>query len=241
MTGIWAHRGFSYKAPENTMAAFQKAIECGSEGIETDIHLTRDNVLVITHDPVLGRTVEGKEAINQLTWKELKTRDNGSWFSNAFSGERVPRLEDLLDLLESTDLALNLEIKEGPSQYPGLVSQLLALLDRHPMRNKVILSSFDLENLMQIRKENQTIPMGFLNKKLLLYPAGKVRKLQAQAYHPDYRLILPGHCRYLKKRNIQLNPYTVDKANDIRRLLRMGVNNIISNKPDLALSIRNSL
>jgi glycerophosphoryl diester phosphodiesterase len=109
---IIAHRGDSSLCPENTMAAFRKAVEVGSDGIETDVHLTKDGKVVISHDGYLGRVCNGKGNISDYTYDELKKFDAGSWFSEDFKGERLPLLEELLDLLKDKDMILNIEIKE---------------------------------------------------------------------------------------------------------------------------------
>src|SRR6266850_7844739 len=125
---IIAHRGASGDAPENTMAAFRLAMDSGADMIELDLHLSKDSALVVCHDSKLNRTARIKKTIKQLTLKELKKLDVGSWFHPRFSGETIPTLEEVLKLTVNR-IALNIEIKQGSSLYPGIEKQLIELLE----------------------------------------------------------------------------------------------------------------
>ena len=114
---IFAHRGASKVAPENTISAFSKAIEMGAGGIELDTHLTSDGYLVVTHDDILGRTCNGTGLVMEHDLKYLKGLDFGGWFSEEFEGERIPLLSDVFELLNERDMVLNIEIKATPGQY----------------------------------------------------------------------------------------------------------------------------
>lgn len=241
MTGIWAHRGYSAKAPENSMAAFQMAVDAGAEGIETDLQLSQDGVLVLSHDDELGRCINGSGSIGQYTWADLKKLDCGSFFSERFSGETLPRLEDLLDLLKPTGLKLNLEIKTGAPFVPGMEEILLGILEQYSMKDRCILSSFNHYSLERLRELDKDISLGVLSGSLLLRPWKYVKELKAQAYHPHYRALLPDHCKKLQEQGIQINTYTVDGEENLKRLLSMKPDNIISNDPAEALRIRNLL
>ena len=94
---IFAHRGNSSVYPENTMAAFRSALSVGAEGIETDVHLTKDGILVITHDEEISRVSDGKGQVKDMTLEELQRYDFGSWKGDAYKGEKIPALQELLD------------------------------------------------------------------------------------------------------------------------------------------------
>lgn len=109
----FAHRGASAVCPENTMAAFRKGLELGATGIETDVQMTKDGGLVLIHDETLNRTTSGTGYVKDHSLAELLEVDAGSWFGPEFKDERLPLLEDLLDLLQGRDTILNIELKNG--------------------------------------------------------------------------------------------------------------------------------
>ena len=108
---VMAHRGYSGKAPENTMAAFELALEVGSDGLELDVHLTKDGDVVVIHDGTLNRTTNGTGRVGDYTMAELKELDAGSWFSPEFKGARLPSLRQVLDLIKDENVMLNVETK----------------------------------------------------------------------------------------------------------------------------------
>src|SRR5690625_6609337 len=111
---IIAHRGASGNAPENTLAAFQLAVEEGADGIELDVHLSKDGELVVIHDDTLDRTTNGTGRVQDKDLDELKTYDAGSWFDSKFASERIPLLQEVIDILPD-DVFLNVEIKNSPT------------------------------------------------------------------------------------------------------------------------------
>ncbi len=123
-TKILAHRGASAYAPENTMAAFKKAIEMNADGIELDVHLSKDGYIVIIHDERVDRTTDGKGEVKDFSLDELKKLDAGSWFSDEYKGEKIPTLEELLSLIKNTEIYLNIEIKAGYRVYPDIEEKL---------------------------------------------------------------------------------------------------------------------
>lgn len=117
---IIAHRGASKYAPENTMAAFKIAYDDGADAIETDVHLTKDFVPIIMHDEDVKRTTNGKGLIKDLTYNQISSLDNGSWFNKSFSNERIPTLEKFLQWAYKKNIRINLELKNNKIDYPYL-------------------------------------------------------------------------------------------------------------------------
>lgn len=240
-TAIWAHRGDSSRAPENTMASFELALSYGVQGIETDLHLTKDDVLVITHDMMLGRTVDGHEWIRELNWKELSGRDCGSWFHRDFRNERPLRLEDFLDWAAPSELLLNLEIKGGFHHYPTMEEKLINCLKNYKLQDRVLISSFNHHSLLKLHRLAPEYSLGVLTASLLVAPQNYVQNLGAQAYHPDYRAVLPEDLQACSRMGIATNCYTVDESSDMERLLEWGVDGLITNRPLEALEIKSRL
>ncbi len=152
---IWAHRGASAQAPENTLAAFGLALELGADGIELDVHLSRDEVPVVIHDETLERTTDGRGKVADRTWADLRALDAGRWFAPSFAGEPVPSLQQALDLV-GMRARINVEIKSAAAGQA-----VLTLLERYP-RCQVLVSSFDHRVLARMRRAAPHLPLGFL-------------------------------------------------------------------------------
>src|SRR5699024_8180231 len=134
-------------APENTIAAFQKAIEFGADCIELDVRLSKDNVPVISHDASINRTSNGKGYVHNFTVDELKSFDFGSWFSDDYIGESIPTLEEVLDLVKFHSIDLNIELKNGPIIPKDLELNVLKLINHYKLENRTLFSSFDHTSL----------------------------------------------------------------------------------------------
>ena len=138
---VIAHRGASGHAPENTMAAFRRALEMGAKAIEFDVHQTLDHELVIAHDDDLKRCGRQKGLMKNLHWEgEGETVDVGAWFDERFKGERLPRLEDLFDLVPPS-VELHLEIKHGSAVYPGIEERVVDFIHHRGALMRTLVSS----------------------------------------------------------------------------------------------------
>lgn len=234
---IIAHRGACKLAPENTMAAFTKALELGAGGIETDVHLSADGHLVIIHDEQVDRTSNGKGLVKSMTLEQLKALDFGSWFSPAFKGERIPELDDLLQLLSNWDGLLNIELKNGPVFYPGIEQAVASAVRKYKLTNRTIISSFNHYSLVEIRRIDPEIKIAPLYMAGLYEPWEYARRMGATAIHPLFYNIVPEVMRGCKLNNIMVNPFTVDQPDQIKAMAAAGVDGIITNVPDIALKI----
>ena len=154
---VIAHRGASAYAPENTLAAFKQAIMLHSDILELDVHQTKDLRLVVIHDATVDRTTNGKGRIKDLTLEELRQLDAGSWFSPAFAAERVPLLDEVLDLA-SNSVSLLIELKEGSDEYPNIEERIVRLVREKNVEKHVIFKSFHDETLDRLRQLAPEIP-----------------------------------------------------------------------------------
>lgn len=222
---LWAHRGASAMAPENTLAAFAAAVECGADGLELDIHLSRDGVPVVIHDETLERTSDGHGLVRDKSWPQLQRLDAGSWYAEEFAGETIPALENILQIFGGL-VRLNLEIKEFDA---GLA--VLDLLKRFPDADCVV-SSFDYRLLERLRCADRRLPIA------LLFASGNwrdavrlARALRAVAFHPEAAQV--GRLMITACRQAQLPVYvwTVDSPPDARSLFRSGVSGVFTNDP----------
>lgn len=222
---IWAHRGASSCAPENTMAAFSSAVELGADGLELDIHLSQDGVPVVIHDESLERTTDGCGLVAGATLSQLRQLDAGGWFSSEYAGEPLPTLEEVLDVFGGR-LRLNLELKEFAAGV-----EMLTLLHRYPDA-EVVVSSFDYALLKQLRSTDENLPLA------VLFYEGNWRQairlaveISACAFHPVGTRVCRRMVASCKQVGLPVSVWTVDSAPHARSLMRMGVSGLFTNDP----------
>lgn len=232
---IIAHRGASAYAPENTLAAFRKAIELGSGGIELDVHLSKDSKVVVIHDERVERTSTGSGFVKDLTHNEMSCFDFGNWFSDEFTGERIPLLEEFLKLVKGFDGLLNIEIKNDRVQYPGIEEKVLELVHKYEASDKVIISSFNHYSLVKIRNLDNKVKTGVLYMELLYRPWEYAKTIGANAIHPYFYAINEDIVRGCIENGVEVNVFTVDDIEKMKFLAAIGVTGIITNVPDLTI------
>ncbi|MGO5065841.1 glycerophosphodiester phosphodiesterase [Clostridium sporogenes] len=240
-TKILAHRGASAYAPENTMVAFKKAIDMNADGIELDVHLSKDGYIVIIHDEKVDRTTNGKGEVKDFTLDELKKLDAGFWFSDEYKGERIPTLEELLKLINDTNIYLNIEIKAGYRIYPNIEEKVIDIIEKYKMLDRVIISSFDHYSLVRVKEINLNIKTGMLYEAALYEPWDYARSIKVEALHPNYITLTKEFIDKANINNLEINPYTVNDENDMERLIKSKVTSVITNYPDKAHQIISKL
>ncbi len=233
-TLIWAHRGASGHAPENTLPAFRLAAEMGADGVELDVQLTRDGVLVVCHDETVDRTSDAKGSIRNLTLAELKKMDF-CYGNMAWEGTRIPTLEETLDLLGPTGLTMNIEIKTGVYFYPEIERKTLETVKRMGWEDRVIYSSFNHLTLRNIRQLDPSARIGVLYGDGLADPAEYALRLGANALHPWIcNLQYPGMMEASRKAGLEVNVWTPNGEDQLRKCAEMGVHAVITNYPEKA-------
>lgn len=229
----FAHRGASAVCPENTMAAFRKSLELGATGIETDVQMTKDGGLVLIHDEALNRTTNGSGYVKDHTLGEILEVDAGSWFGAEFKDERIPTLEDLLDLLQRRDTILNIELKNGIFLYPGMEEKVIATVREFNMSERVIFSSFNHYSLAYCKSLAPDIRTGILYMEGLYRPWDYAATLGADALHANHYAVLPEFVAEATKHGIAYHPFTVNDPARMKYLIDAGVAGIITDHPDL--------
>lgn len=233
MTINYAHRGASGEYPENTMLAFEKAVELGCTGIETDVHVTKDGHLVLIHDETVDRTTNGKGYIKDHNLEDLKKLDAGSFKDDAFKGASIPLLEELLEFVKDKNIKLNLELKTDVIWYAGIEEKVLDLVYKYNLKDRVIISSFNHYSVHRFKNLDNTIETGLLYMEGLFEPHLYAKIVGSEAIHPIYPAIDNEELvKRVKKAGIKINTWTVNKEDDMRRLLSYGVEGIITNYPD---------
>lgn len=228
----YAHRGASAVCPENTMAAFRKAIEIGATGIETDVQISKDGQLVLIHDEALKRTTGAPGWVKDLTLEELKKLSAGSWFHSDFKDETIPTLDELLTLTKDTDLIVNLELKNGIFQYPNLEAKTIAKIRAYGMTDRVIISSFNHYSLVLCNQLAPDIQTGILYMEGLFEPWVYAKRIGATALHAFHFAVIPEWVAEARKQGVIYNPFTVNDPMEMKRLISAGVAGIITDYPD---------
>lgn len=234
---IFAHRGFSSVAPENTMAAFRQAAEAGADGLELDVHLTKDGEVVVIHDETVKRTTDGRGRVRDLTLMEIRRLDAGSWFGKEFAGERIPVLQEVLELAAERNLWLNIELKNNKFSYPTLEEKVLEATDRFGRREKTIFSSFNHHSLRRLKEQHPEVDVAILYMANLIDPWDYARRTGVSSVHPYRPSVTKKMVEHCQGAGLFVRPFTVNQAREMRRLAGWGVDAIITDKVDLLTEV----
>lgn len=229
----YAHRGASGYCPENTMAAFEKSLELGATGIETDVQMTKDGQLVLIHDENLKRTTGYDGQIKDVTYDKIKTLDAGSWYGEQFANEHVPLLSELLTWIAPTNMTLNIEIKNNIEPYIGIEQKLVKTIHEYGLADRVVISSFDhytLETCKQLAPDIQT---GILYMENLVRPWNYANSIGATALHSHYATVTAEAVQQAQQAGVIYNVWTVNDPAMMRKLIEMEVGGIITDYPDI--------
>jgi glycerophosphoryl diester phosphodiesterase len=228
MPKIIAHRGASAHAPENTIAAFQLALEQGADGIELDVMLSKDGHLVVIHDDTVDRTTDGKGYVREMTLEELKSLDAGE-------GQSIPTLDEVFEAFGGRFI-INVELKNYTSVFDGLPIETAKLVKKHQLGESVIVSSFNPFNLPRFHARMPEVDLGLLTQpntaKKWVW-----RLFKYDALHPHFSDVAQVLVAALHSRNRKVNVWTVDEPSEIQRLAALEVDSIITNDPKAAREV----
>lgn len=226
-----AHRGASGIAPENTLAAFNKAIDIGVDAVELDLHGTADGEIVAIHDHSLDRTTNMCGLINHTTLADIKQADAGKWFHPQFKNETIPTLEEALECISSRSIAI-LEIKDS-----SITSAVAKKVIEMSLLECVVIISFNISDLETVRSIEPQIPTGWLiggNEKSTdpIQLCQKLCSLGSSLLNVNHQLITQEFAYEVRKRGISLWVWTVDDIDRMQHLRDIGVQGITSNHPE---------
>ncbi|MGE6258961.1 glycerophosphodiester phosphodiesterase [Heyndrickxia sporothermodurans] len=244
MTLIFAHRGSAGTHPENTMESFVAAEKSGADGIELDVHLSKDGEIVVIHDETVDRTTNGKGYINCLTLNELKELNAGGKFKTFQSFIRVPRIPTLREVFEwmrENELKCNIELKNTKIMYPLLEEKVIQLIRDYQYENRIIISSFNHYSLVQCYRIAPEIETAPLYSDGLYMPWIYARAIHSKSMHPNYRAAPDAIIQEAMNEGIAVRPYTVNKEKDMERLLLIGCSAIITDFPEKAVKLRKKI
>jgi glycerophosphoryl diester phosphodiesterase len=235
---FFAHRGASAYAPENTLAAFQLALEQGAPAIEFDVKLTADRHVIVIHDSTLDRTTNGEGPVNLRPLDAIKQFDAGGWFGEEFKGEPIPTLDEVFSALGGK-IFMNIELTNYTTPFDRLVDEVAELVEKYKVQDSIMFSSFFPTNLIRARKLLPQVPRGQL---VFAGRAGWWQRvwgawLDLQADHPFTSDVSIEKIAISRSKNRRVHVWTVNDPVDMNRLREIGVDAIFSDDPKLAASI----
>ncbi|MEM1178128.1 MAG: glycerophosphodiester phosphodiesterase family protein [Acidobacteriota bacterium] len=239
---VIAHRGFSGQAPENTLVAIRQAIEIGADMVEIDVTLTRDGHVIVLHDETLERTTDGGGAALETQLADIQKLDAGSWFDARYAGEKVPTLQEVLDLVTDRIL-LNIEIKHEAvtdAVEGGIAQKVHRLVAESGRAEQVIVSSFDPRPLARLRELGSPLATASLYAVRLhsgLLPSDITAQVGSVAFNVSGRHLDEAMLENAKAHGIPVQVYTVNEIKDMERLLEVGVVALFTDHPDRMLRL----
>jgi glycerophosphoryl diester phosphodiesterase len=238
MTKIFAHRGARAAAPENTLPAFQMALDMNADGIELDVHCSADGALVVIHDFVVDRTTDGNGKVGELSLNELKDLDAGGSFSADYAGTRIPTLDEVLDLV-GDQCIVDVEIKSVDTRGGDEVDLVAKTIADRGLYDQVMVSSFNPISLIRMRHADPRVRLGLVYREPLpdyLRNAWLSPIIAPEALHPHHHLIDTDLMAQARELNKAVNTWTVNEVEEAKRLVALGVDTIISVVPDVILA-----
>lgn len=230
---VWAHRGASAYAPENTLEAFALAVKMGADGIELDVQMTKDGYLVVIHDETIDRVSNGNGFVRDYTLRELKRFQFNKNYPE-YKDSRIPTLKEVYELLRDTSLCVNVELKTGIYFYDGLEERVLELTKRMRMDEQVWYSSFNHASIRKIKEISPESKTGVLYADGIWEAAAYVKQLGADALHPALHNLQYAHfAERVRKLGLQVHTWTVNTLEQVEMCRKIGVDAIITDYPDV--------
>ena len=224
---ITAHRGDSSEAPENTIPAFEAAIESGADWIELDVGVTKDGVLVVLHDEDLKRVAGDSRKIGELTFEEVRRLDVGSSFGPDFRGVGIPSLEEVLDYCKDK-IKLNIEVKVNDHQTQDFIARLVGLIQAKGMAEQCMITSFDYHSLQAVKQLDPALETGFISSKAIEQPESFT---SADNFVLSIDLINPETVSRIHSLGKEVIAWTVNDAYSVDKCRKAGADNLITDKP----------
>ena len=232
-TLVWGHRGARAYAPMNTIPSFELALEQGADGIELDTHLSKDGKLIVLHDFTVDSTTDGKGLAKDMTLAQIKALDAGSSFSPGYAGTRIPTLDEVFEAV-GKKLFINVEIKSESEVTDGVEQAVADCISQHGLTNSVIVSSFNPLALKRFRAILPAVPIGYLYAPEYDFSAA-LEGFPHEARHPQDQMIDAAYMDWAKKNNYRVNTWTVNDPERAVILRDLGVDAVITDKPDVII------
>ncbi len=234
MTENFAHRGFSGEYPENTMLAFRKAVEAGADGIELDVHFTKDKEVVVIHDEKIDRTTDGTGEVESYTYEEISEFNACGRFGGKYEFQRIPTLREYFEFVAPIDgFMTNIELKTGINEYTGIEKAVLDIVDEFSLRSRIIISSFNHFSVQRFKAAAPDVKCGFLESSRIIDFGAYAKMYGIEYIHPLYKCLTPDVFSEVYSNGIGINTWTVNDEESVRFLIENNVDAVISNYPDM--------
>ncbi len=241
MTLIIAHRGSAGTHPENTMEAFYEAERVKADGIELDVQLTRDGEIVVIHDETVDRTTNGKGFVKDYTFKDIqKLQANYKYKSKLFKKNRVPSLREVFQWMKGNELLCNIELKNSIMDYPGMEEKVIELIREFGFQDRIIISSFNHYSIVACYRLEPEVEIAPLYSSGLFMPWIYAQSLRAGGIHPKLKAVRDDIIIEAMNNGIAVRPYTVNKVEQMTRLLNLGCSAFVTDFPEKAWKLRES-
>lgn len=232
---VFGHRGAAGSYPENTMVSFEAAWRDGADGIELDVQMTRDNVLVVIHDETINRTTDGVGLVKQFTYQELLKLNAAHQFKKKMGFVPIPTLQEVYDWAIHNELVLNVELKNGVIDYYGLEERVINLTRTYGYEKRVILSSFHHESMRKCHHLAEDIETALISTRIMNNPVKYLNAFGAKALHTNYKHLKEKPVLELLESDLELRVYTVNTDDVISDMYALGVDSIITDYPKKAV------
>ncbi|WP_025026423.1 glycerophosphodiester phosphodiesterase [Caldalkalibacillus mannanilyticus] len=229
------HRGAAICAPENTLRSFEMAIEMGCKGIELDVQMTKDGEFVVIHDYSVDRTTNGSGYVSELTYKEIRQLDAGSWFGLEFAGQKIPSLEEVLTIMPP-DALVNIELKKELHEENHMEEKLVHLLRRSNAIENVVVSSFDHMSIKKVKEIDPEVKTGLLLYSNLIDVFAYLEQNQLEVYsiHQTEEFITNKFVQEAHNKGYKVYAYTVNAARAFKKCIDVNVDGVITDDPHIA-------
>lgn len=238
-TKIFGHRGSAGTHPENTMISFKEAARVGADGIELDIQMTRDGVIVVIHDETVNRTTNGKDKgwVKDYTLKQIKKMDVSYKFKDQYGKCEIPTLEEVFDWAKSNQVHINVEFKTGLVSYKGIEEKTLKMIKDYGLEERIVLSSFNHYSLVKCRQLSNSIDLAILYMEGLYEPWDYAKRLKTNGIHPYHQTINKEIVEESKRNGIAVRPFTINDEKKMKQFIDFGCSAIITDHPKKAITL----
>ena len=238
-TKVFAHRGASGYAPENTLEAFALAVRQGADGIELDVQLSSDGIPVVIHDETIDRVTEKTGYVKDYTLQELKELIVLKDKFPEYGQSKIPTLKEVLETVKPSGIQVNIELKTGIYWYPDIEKKVAEIVEETGMKEKIIYSSFNHYSVQRIKEIVPDADTAYLYSDVILNVEEYAKKTNVGGLHPAvYHVKMADFLKEYLKSGLDVRVWTVNEEADMKELTEAGVSAVITNYPDVAVRVR---
>lgn len=240
-TQVWAHRGARLEEAENCLPAFTRALHLGADGLECDVQLSSDGVLVVTHDEKLKRVSGDSHYVAELSFAELRKLNMAAYREN-LPPCQIPTLEEVLQLVKEEKSFLNIELKNSVIRYEGMEEKVIELVQSLKMEDQVLYSSFSADSVRLLASLVGAEKAAYLTEEAVPDFISSCERLGCKVYHPRHKYLKSrDEIERAHERGLRIHTWTVNRRHSLRRVMKLGVDAVISDNPVRAIEVRRQM